>query len=1443
MTGLPIHLLVVDQHSADVGHLQSTLQVDPLLPMVIAHAGTLAQGRELLARVACDVVLLDPGLPDSQGLASIEHLRQAAPQLPIVVWSEASAEEEAIAALRAGAQDYLSKDPCGFALIGRALRYAIERQRVRIALAEREQRLATDVMLAERAQAAEDLHDAHDLFQLLFHLSPIATTLTSLPERVFLDSNAATEQLVGYSRQQLIGRSTSEFAIFVRPDEHDQIQQLLVDHGRVSGFACTVTTQSGAEKAVLVYIELLNLHGKAYSLTQIVDVTEHRRASEQLAYQARLLDTVHDAIIGTDAALRVTYWNPAAEALFGWTAQEALGRETATLFHTQIADSSREAALTRLMGEGSYDGEVTYLRKDGRAIHAHVKSVLLRDPHGALSGLVTSVHDITERKQAESALRQREAQYRHLFEHHPHPMWVYDRQTLQILAVNDAAVAKYGYTRAEFLRMTIADIRPPEDLERLRENLAQPRPALQHSGVWRHRLKDGTRIDVEITSHLIQLFDREAALVVAQDVTARLQAESALRASEARFATIFEHSPVAIAISRLRENHIVQVNAAFLALAGYPREDVLGHTTLELNLWAHPEERQGVLERLHHGQHVRDIEVSLRQRAGGERIVLLAGDVIELNGEPCGLIQITDITEQKRVELALRASEARFATIFERSPIAISISRLADSRMVEINAAALELTGLRREDVLGHTALELGLWARPDERPQIREQLMQQRLGRGEETILRLPNGTERHVILSGEVVELNGEPCALVQLTDITALKAAQQELLELNRTLEERVQQRTAEVQDLYERAPTGYHSLDAAGAFLRVNQTELDWLGYARDELIGRPFTDIITPEGQVIFQANFPTFKQRGWMRDLEFELIRKDGSTFPVLISATAIYDTSGAYATSRSTLFDITQRKAAEAALRESEAQNRLLFEEAPDAVVLFDPTGRVVRMNRAFTLLTGYPTAQLIGQRLEVHGVLSEQDMAHLSAGDALPQGPEHVSALTLTLRRSDGSERDVGVRVFRLPLRGEPHALTTIRDITAEKQAEAALHLANAELARAARAKDEFLANMSHELRTPLTAILGYSEILLEQIHGPLSAGQQTALRQIAASGQHLLALITDILDLAKVEAGAVELQIASVQVAEVCQASLLLVRQQAAKKALGLELTLAPGLTTVRADPQRLKQMLVNLLANAVKFTPNEGRVRLEVVADVEAEVARFTVEDTGIGIAPEDLARLFQPFVQLDSRLSRRHEGSGLGLALVRRLAELHGGSVTVESTVGVGSRFTISLPVLPPPVRDGPPAEPLDERGAAARLVPDAPVNAEPAMGGARVLLVEDNEESLRLVGDYLRAQGYEVLVARDGLEALHQAEASRPDVIVMDIQLPGMDGLEVMRRIRASGLRDTPILALTALAMPGDRERCLEAGANAYLAKPASLRTLRTMIAAQLGRPTREGSE
>jgi CheY-like chemotaxis protein len=253
-----------------------------------------------------------------------------------------------------------------------------------------------------------------------------------------------------------------------------------------------------------------------------------------------------------------------------------------------------------------------------------------------------------------------------------------------------------------------------------------------------------------------------------------------------------------------------------------------------------------------------------------------------------------------------------------------------------------------------------------------------------------------------------------------------------------------------------------------------------------------------------------------------------------------------------------------------------------------------------------------------------------------------------------------------------------------------------------------------------------------------------------------------------------------------------------------------------------------MLVNLLSNAVKFTPENGQIGLEALADEAEQIVNFTVWDTGIGIAQEDMPRLFQPFVQLDSRLARQYAGTGLGLSLVSRMAELHGGGISVESQVDQGSRFTISLPWTRPTRA----AAVIEESSPEANFSLAAPTkNGRPY----RILLVDDNEDNINLFQDYLYSTGYQVTVARNGKEAIARTQEDKPDLILMDIQMPEMDGLEATRRLRADvSLAPIPIITVTALAMPGDRERCLAAGANDYLSKPVRLEKLLKTIQACL---------
>ena len=386
------------------------------------------------------------------------------------------------------------------------------------------------------------------------------------------------------------------------------------------------------------------------------------------------------------------------------------------------------------------------------------------------------------------------------------------------------------------------------------------------------------------------------------------------------------------------------------------------------------------------------------------------------------------------------------------------------------------------------------------------------------------------------------------------------------------------------------------------------------------------------------------------------------------------------------------------------------------------------------------------------------------------------------------------------------------------------------NAELLRANNLKSEFLANMSHELRTPLNAVIGFSELLLDPGYGPLTGDQREYVADILSSGRHLLELINDILDLSKIEAGKMRLALDEFDLPEAVEEAMMTLRVEASRKEIALEAGLDPALSSVVADRGKFKQILTNLLSNAVKFTPAGGRVGLSAVR--EGDFLRVSVEDTGIGIRPEDQQRIFAAFIQVDGSYARKYQGTGLGLTLVKRFVELHGGDISVSSEVGKGSRFAFRLPL-----RSCAPVG-ADDDSRVPRPTAALPNLRDPGEGpGDLILVVEDNPANLKLVREILKGRGYRVLEAASGEEALDALKFIHPDLILMDIQLPGMDGLAVTRRLKGDpATRDIPTIALTAHAMRRDEERVLEAGCSGYIPKPIDTADFPRQIAEYLRR-------
>jgi len=372
------------------------------------------------------------------------------------------------------------------------------------------------------------------------------------------------------------------------------------------------------------------------------------------------------------------------------------------------------------------------------------------------------------------------------------------------------------------------------------------------------------------------------------------------------------------------------------------------------------------------------------------------------------------------------------------------------------------------------------------------------------------------------------------------------------------------------------------------------------------------------------------------------------------------------------------------------------------------------------------------------------------------------------------------------------------------------------NEQLRRSLRLKDEFLASMSHELRTPLNAVLGTAELMAAGLSGPLTETQVEDLHIIEQSGRHLLSLINDILDLAKIGSGTLRVSVSTFDASEMVRNSLQLLSSSFAQKSLTLSPVLPDAPIMITSDQRMLAQILFNLLSNAIKFTDAGGRITVSLCHDVDRDRLVLAVEDTGVGIRPEDLHRLFQPFEQLDGSLARAQQGTGLGLSLVARMVDLINGHVRLTSVPGEGSSFTVTIPT--------------NLSSTAQLMAANAPPLARPTTA-ATILVADDNMANRRTCRAFLQAHGFTVHEAQNGIEAITSCGTQRPDLIIIDMQMPKMDGptaIEILRRNAA--FASTPIVAVTALAIPGDRERILDGGANAYLAKPIRLHELLAVI-------------
>lgn len=1099
----------------------------------------------------------------------------------------------------------------------------------------------------------------------------------------------------------------------------------------------------------------------------------------------------------------------------------------------------------------------------------------------------------------------------------------------------------------------------------------------------------------------------EAELARAQAALAASAASQ--RESQSYFAKSFHSSPALMSIVDAGDGRIIEANPAFVRGSGYPREEVIGRSTLELGLWLHNEQRDEFLRRIRTGGVIRDHESQFRSRTGVVRTLLLNADLIELGGRRCMLTVGIDITERRRrdevqsatyeisraalggddlpnllakvhgiigrlmpakncyvalynanrslisfpyfvdevmppiaprpprngiteyvidtgeallagdaeiiallktrpgpiptghqaaqwlgaplmiegrgigvivvqdylnatayteedkrllifvaeqtvavihrqqVEAAQRESRLYFEKSFHSSPALMAISRVSDGRVIEVNPAFLKSYGFKREEVIGRTTTELGLWQHAGQRAEILRSLRQTGQLRDFEADIHDKTGHLRSLIVNADIIELGGTPCTLTVGIDIT------------ERRRRDRVQSAIYRISEAVL-AGGDLHALFAEVhriladlmparnfyvALLSADDSLLSF-PYFVDEHVVSPaprkpangFTEYVleTARPLLVNAAELPAIlAARGHYQPLDHPAAQRLGA--PLLIAGRAIgvialQDYANAHAYGEDELRLLTfvaeqtaaavHRHEAEAALRRAERQYRGIFENALEGLYQTTPDGSFISANAALARMCGYASPEElmaatndIGRQIYVSPDRRREFMQ-------LVQKSDEVTDFESEIQRADGSKIWISesVRAIRNAAGEIDHFEGVAVDITARREAARVLREAKEAADAASRAKSYFLASVSHELRTPLNGILGYTQILRRD--SGLSEKQRDGVRVIHESAEHLLALINDVLDLSKIEAGRIELYPADFDLPDFATSVESIFLPRAREKNLLLETAIADDLPRwVSGDEQRLRQIVFNLIANAVKFTVSGG-----VVFSVQRaanDTIRFSVSDTGPGIAPEDMRKLFEPFTQV-GRDRTAATGTGLGLAISRSLVERMGGKLHVESKSGWGSRFwfEISLP-------------------AVAGLATPTADHARRLVGyegpRRRVLVVDDNSANRAVMVNMLAPLGFELAEAEDGSVALTTAAEFKPDLVLMDLRLPGnINGLEATRRLRAAdGGAALRVVAVSASAYDLDRSECFAAGCDAFLAKPFREQELWQIIERVLG--------